>query len=410
MDKSLTTIKLEENSRILAQQLEQLNPVERQQFLRPLCDTVTLILNASNIARKDGLLALEDYANTLKDNGIDNLYYLLLLIIDGTDPQLVEEIGWMRFATRKKGGMDAIKMILELIGVLSIQNGENPRIIEEKLFSILSDETRFLYNEIYASRDQKEAGKVALNNLSDIPVMEDAVGERPEIDSEDAIGEEPIDDAEMDVLTQEAEVEELAPAIKPFQPEVIKPCGTKQEVKWTPYQPEELKNWAQNHPDQNVPEEIPAQADYPCGCCDVIGQRIRNGVADGPLMVLSTVSCLLRRLDNRSVQRFLRDVDNATLAVALRGLDQDACEIIFLNMSTRLSDMIKQDMRYMGSIRLAEVSEAAERLVDVLTSLGITGEITDIADSTCFEIVSDIMKRERNYRQQMSEKEVSYGK
>ena len=56
-------------------------------------------------------------------------------------------------------------------------------------------------------------------------------------------------------------------------------------------------------------------------------------------------------LDDRSIQRVLREVENSELAVALKNANEEVQNVIFNNMSTRLVDMIKEDMEYMGPVR-----------------------------------------------------------
>ncbi len=60
-------------------------------------------------------------------------------------------------------------------------------------------------------------------------------------------------------------------------------------------------------------------------------------------------------LDDRSIQRVLRDVENNELAVALKNANEDVRNAIFSNLSTRLADMIREDMEYIGPVRLKDV-------------------------------------------------------
>lgn len=80
-------------------------------------------------------------------------------------------------------------------------------------------------------------------------------------------------------------------------------------------------------------------------------------------------------LDNRSIQRFLREVDNNQLALALKGASEEVQKAIFNNMSKRLQDMIKEDIEYMGPVRLRDVEEAQQKIVNVIRKLEDAGEI-----------------------------------
>ena len=66
----------------------------------------------------------------------------------------------------------------------------------------------------------------------------------------------------------------------------------------------------------------------------------------------------IRSMDDKSIQRVLRDVDNNDLAIALKGSNEEVQELIFNNLSKRLATMIREDMEFMGPVRLKDVEEA----------------------------------------------------
>jgi len=80
-------------------------------------------------------------------------------------------------------------------------------------------------------------------------------------------------------------------------------------------------------------------------------------------------------LDNRSVQRVLREIDNQDLTLALKGASEEVKNKIFSNMSKRQAEMIKEDMQYLGPVRLRDVEEAQQRIVNVIRKLEEAGEI-----------------------------------
>jgi len=81
------------------------------------------------------------------------------------------------------------------------------------------------------------------------------------------------------------------------------------------------------------------------------------------------------QLDNRAVQRFLREVDNADLTLALKGATEEVQSLIFTNMSKRLADQVKEDLEFMGPVRLKDVEEAQQKIVNVIRKLEDAGEI-----------------------------------
>lgn len=80
-------------------------------------------------------------------------------------------------------------------------------------------------------------------------------------------------------------------------------------------------------------------------------------------------------LDDKSVQRVLREVDNNELAVALKGSNEEVQTLIFNNLSKRLAAMIKEDMDFMGPIRLKDVEEAQQKIVNIIRKLEDSQEI-----------------------------------
>ncbi len=80
-------------------------------------------------------------------------------------------------------------------------------------------------------------------------------------------------------------------------------------------------------------------------------------------------------LDDRAIQRVLRDVDNNDLAVALKGSGEDVQNTIFKNLSKRLASMIREDMEFMGPVRMKDVEEAQQKIVGVIRKLEESSEI-----------------------------------
>jgi len=80
-------------------------------------------------------------------------------------------------------------------------------------------------------------------------------------------------------------------------------------------------------------------------------------------------------LDNRSIQRFLHEVDHNQLAIALKGTTDEVREVIFNNMSKRMAEMIKEDIEYMGPVRLKDVEDAQQKIVNIIRKLEDAGEI-----------------------------------
>jgi flagellar motor switch protein FliG len=80
-------------------------------------------------------------------------------------------------------------------------------------------------------------------------------------------------------------------------------------------------------------------------------------------------------LDDRAIQKVLREVDSQELSKALKSVDTEVQDKIFRNMSKRAAGMLKEDMEFMGPVRLKDVEEAQQKIVSIIRHLEDTGEI-----------------------------------
>ncbi|SDG16551.1 flagellar motor switch protein FliG [Desulfosporosinus hippei] len=80
-------------------------------------------------------------------------------------------------------------------------------------------------------------------------------------------------------------------------------------------------------------------------------------------------------LDDRGIQLVLRDVETKDLGLALKGSNPEVAQKIMANMSSRASQMLKDDMEFMGPVRLRDVEEAQQRIVKVIRKLEESGAI-----------------------------------
>ncbi|MBB5172079.1 flagellar motor switch protein FliG [Texcoconibacillus texcoconensis] len=80
-------------------------------------------------------------------------------------------------------------------------------------------------------------------------------------------------------------------------------------------------------------------------------------------------------LDNRSIQRVIRDIENEDLQLSLKVASEEVQKVIFDNMSQRMADTFREEMEYMGPVRLRDVEEAQTRIVATIRRLEEAGEI-----------------------------------
>jgi len=81
------------------------------------------------------------------------------------------------------------------------------------------------------------------------------------------------------------------------------------------------------------------------------------------------------KVDDKGIQMILKEIDNDELALALKTASPDLQQKIFKNMSERAATLIKEDMQYMGPVRVSDVEAAQQRIVDIVRRLEDSGEI-----------------------------------
>ncbi len=94
------------------------------------------------------------------------------------------------------------------------------------------------------------------------------------------------------------------------------------------------------------------------------------------------------KLDDRSIQRVLREVDTKDMALALRGASAEVKQKVFKNMSTRAAQMLREDMDVGGPVRLRTVEDAQQRIVSVIRRLDDAEEIVIARSGSEDEIVA----------------------
>ena len=80
-------------------------------------------------------------------------------------------------------------------------------------------------------------------------------------------------------------------------------------------------------------------------------------------------------MDDMTIQRFLREVDSQDLAIAIKGSNEEVKEILLNNVSRRAKETILTDIEYLRNVRLKDVEEAQQRIVNIIRSLEESGEI-----------------------------------
>jgi flagellar motor switch protein FliG len=89
----------------------------------------------------------------------------------------------------------------------------------------------------------------------------------------------------------------------------------------------------------------------------------------------------LVKLDGPGVQTLLRNIDNSKLGLALKGGSDKVKELFFANMSERAAKILREDMETMGPVKVKDVDEAQQELINKTKDLAAAGEITIAEDN-----------------------------
>lgn len=254
-------------------------------------DAYKRIIRFAELGRNEGLLALEEAGEELNMNDESQALFftMIKLIVDGTEPGIVEHIGINKCITMNLPSYHGIMNLMYVQGSLMIQGGDNIHVIEEMLKSMMP---KSIMNELI-NRDCENALPRALAEMESEQSMVDSLCK---------------DDKEID------------------------------------------------------------EKDH---------------------SVVNETANALSMLSDKDIQRLLRDVDNSTLAVAMKGLPGKARARIFDNMSKRLAIMLAKDITYMGPVRLKDVEEKCVTLTKTLFKLVNSCEINEY-DFSLLKVVIDM--------------------
>ncbi len=256
-----------------------------------LAETIKGIVGLANISRKEGLLALEEAAFRMEDNAGILLKYMVGLIVDGTDPKLVEEMGLFRYFASDITGYEALNHLLILRGSLAIQEGIHPFANEQLLLSMIPCDAAEIY-----SQKKKEL--------------------------------------------------------------------------------EEAEEKRQTDPNRDFLEKF-------------YSGEIAVVPGDAGYYIVKLTDYVIKVLDDHSLQRVLRDIENHNLISALIGLSGESRRRILNNLSRKLAEMIAEDMEFAGSVRESDFVDSTKRIFGTIILLLDNGEIT-CTDEEVLKVFSKI--------------------
>jgi Mg/Co/Ni transporter MgtE len=245
--------------------------MNRKKFVAQYTHFVQIAMKLAQKAKRNGIEALEDETEDIEE--AEKVFKEgLRLIVDKTDPALVDEI-LTNTITHEKNKYIRLYKTIQKRSVLGIQSGESYHILYKVLCSLAG----------LTPKEEQQIGMLLLADNGDQP--ETAILEQ----TNDIIEDDP----------------ELAEAIK-------------------------------NH---------------------------------------TFIFEYIARLNDRAIQKILRETDSVDLAKALKAASEEARGRIFKNISKRATVMLKEDMDYMGPVRRSDAEEAQQKIISTIMQLAAVGEI-----------------------------------
>lgn len=110
---------------------------------------------------------------------------------------------------------------------------------------------------------------------------------------------------------------------------------------------------------------------------EILGKEFEWEVTDNGYFIVKLLEYVISNLNEHSIQRILRDVENEDLELALVGLKNDCRRKLLNSISKRLAQIICTDISFMEAQTTGAVAEASQRMMIIVVNLMATGEIPD---------------------------------
>ena len=292
-------------------------------------------------ARFEGVLALEYEVGFIpKDMPLcKEIGKMVRLVTDGVEPKFMAELMTLKFLSENYQGLDALLYFLYARGILLLQAGESSYIVEEMFNAVLPSDI-ISFDRNYNIRIEEKRQKV-----EDIKNLLSEKEQKCLKNISNHLSE--LTDTEWDALV----------GIKGFY-------GFDKVV---PYLDEKMQGLVKTHVNESryytimqYPEIIQEEEIYQCEA-ELEAMLIAIRTKAEPTGLLSDV---LYRSDEE-MKMLIAELENDTIALALKGESEEISECFFRNMSLRLKYEIQDNMDYMGPVRMCDAMDAGRKIRQV---------------------------------------------
>lgn len=263
------------------------------------------ILHFTNVARQEGLLALEEEMSGLGTGSEPDLFFkfMIMMVIDGTEPVFIEEAGMNRCIAFNLPSYDGLINLMYFKGAAMIQAGNNPMLARCLLETMMP-------------------------------------------------------------------------------PDILRVLKHREHENALP----------------EVSEKVQKENNLIASLCKENDKTDKHDYS-----IVGQLAVTAERLSDKEMQRMLREIDNNTLSMAMKGLPGTARKKFFDNLSSRLGYMIAENIVFIGPVRQKDVEESCAKIMKIYVQLADSGEIIS-TDTENGKLVLDIYETAQKQNKEIKEK------
>ncbi len=350
-----------------------------ESVVKPLAEVCSEIIRLSNIARKEGLLSLEE---AVMDENMpeiilkEELKKMVLLVVDGTDPEIVADICMKRYFANNYSGLKGLTFLVLMDGALDIQAGWVPRIVESNIRSYMPE-------EVNKELDRMQAEEEAEKNKENLDIWEtlyksDCVYNNTGYSYAGMLTNFCIigmRDEDVNMLMTRVNDGDLAILLKALDGAACKKIHDNVPEKRAQIIIEHMKHWvlarycdAEKSADAVFQEilklgkakmiHVPASLDR----VFEIRDDSKNSNENNKFMKW------FLGMNNRCIQRVLKEIPEETLSYAMKGWDSNLRRLIYGNLPKPVAGIISENIKYVddGSRQIKKAYEEIEHIIQKL--------------------------------------------
>lgn len=296
------------------------------------------MMRLEHTARSEGLLALEYEVGFIpKDMPLcKEIGNMVRYVTDGTEPKFLAELMTLKFLGEGYQGLEALLYFLYARGILLIQAGESPRLIEEVFNAVLPSDILSFDRKYTIWKDEKWQRVEEIKRLlteKEKCCLENIAGKMSELTESEW---------KLLIVSKHFPVfDKIIPYLDEETQRLVKEHVNESRYYTMMQFPEILKE----------DEVYQMEAEFEAKIIEVRAMAEPTGLLDD----------VMKRSDEE-IQELMKELDNRILALALKGESKQVLESFFRNMTLRLKYEIQDDMGYMGPVRQCDVEEAQRKI------------------------------------------------